>query len=99
MGCMRTSPSLMGKVTYEELQQIKERFMELDLDASGVVEFDELSASGGAGKNLDGDKIDPKAMKTALQYCNSQEGLSGEILGWPRPVSYTHLTLPTTPYV
>ena len=63
----------MGKVTYEELQQIKERFMELDLDASGVVEFDELSASGGAGKNLDGDKIDPKAMKTALQYCNSQE--------------------------
>ena len=28
----------------------------------------------------------------------SQEGLA-EMLGVSRPVSYTHLTLPTTPYV
>ena len=27
----------MGKVTFEELESIKKRFMELDLDASGLV--------------------------------------------------------------
>jgi len=35
----------MGKVTFDELYVIKERFMEIDLDASGLVRFMFFSSS------------------------------------------------------
>ena len=62
----------MGKVTYDELFMIKERFMELDLDASGLIDFSELRATGGTGKHITEDKISPEAMKAALEYCQGK---------------------------
>ena len=40
-----------------------------------------------------------RANRTFLAMCSKEGGMDIETLAAERPVSYTHLTLPTTPYV
>jgi len=62
----------MGKVSFDELYEIKERFMELDLDASGLVEFEELADTG---SNLQGANLNPTSIKQALEFVSAKESI------------------------
>jgi len=60
----------MGKVSVEELHAIKKRFVELDLDNSGLISEAELEDTG---SNLKSQELDTRAVEEALRHLEKME--------------------------
>jgi len=62
----------LGKVSVDELYEIKARFVELDLDNSLLLEEEELTDTG-CNLAAEEGKLDPQAMAQALQYMEKKD--------------------------
>eukprot|EP00802_Teleaulax_amphioxeia_P009760 Tamp_09781.p1 GENE.Tamp_09781~~Tamp_09781.p1 ORF type:complete len:519 (+),score=86.17 Tamp_09781:150-1706(+) len=62
----------LGKVSVDELYEIKARFVELDLDNSLLLEEEELTDTG-CNLAAEEGKLDPQAMAQALQYMENKD--------------------------